>query len=313
MKAVRVHQFGDPAVLLVEEVPTPSPAAGEVVVRVMAAGVGPWDAWVREGRSAVPQRLPLTPGADIAGYVERLGAGVSVFREGDAVFGATNRQFTGAYAEYARASAAMLALKPAAVPFVQAAAVPVVGCTAWQMVCEFGRVDRSRRVLVHGGAGNVGALAVQLALPRAREVIATALPSDVPFVRALGVDQVIDVQASRFDDMVRDIDVVLDTVGGDTQARSYTVIRPGGVLVSSAARPDPRLASRHGVEATFFLVDVTSHTLTTIGALMTTGALQVRVGEVIGLTEARRAHEMLAGAPHGAGKIVLTTGAGRPA
>ena len=272
--------------------------------------MGPWDAWVRAGRSMVPQTLPLTPGADLAGIIEGLGAGVSGLTRGDAVFGATNEHFTGAYAEYAIASAAMVAPKPPQVPFLEAAAVPVVGCTAWEMVFAHGRVDASKRVLVHGGAGNVGSLAVQLALPRAREVIATARSQEVPFVRALGVEQVIDVEATRFDEVVRDVDLVLDTVGGDTQARSYAVLRPGGVLVSSAARPDERVAARYRVTATFFLVAVRSDTLTALGRLMAAGELQVRVGEVLPLAEARRAHQMLAGAPHRAGKIVLSVDAG---
>jgi len=306
MRAIRVHQFGGPDVLLWEDVTTPSPAANEVLVRVAAAGVGPWDAWVRQGRSLVQHSLPLTPGADIAGVVHSVGAGVSSFNVGDAVFGATNAQFTGAYAEYAVASAEMLAIKPAPVSFPEASGVPVVGCTAWQMVFEHGAVDGSKRVLIHGGAGSVGSLAVQLARPHAREVIATALSHEVPFVRALGVDQVIDVQAARFDEVLHDIDVVLDTVGGDTQARSYAVMRPGGVLVSSAARPDAALAARHGVDARFFLVAVTTDVLTQIAALMVNGDLRVNVGEIVPLADARRAHDMLAGAPHRFGKIVLT-------
>jgi len=294
-------------VLRCEDVPRPVPADDEVLVRVLAAGVGPWDAWVRQGRSAIQQALPLTPGADVAGVVDRVGAEVSAFTVGDTVFGATNARFTGGYAEYAAASAAMVALKPPEVSFNAAAAVSVVGCTAWQMVFDHGRIDASKRVLIHGGAGNVGALAVQLARPRAREVIVTALPHEVAIVRALGVERVIDVSATRFDDVVRDVDVVLDTVGGDTQTRSFAVMRPGGVLVSSASPPDTDLADRHRVAAIFFLVAVTTDTLTRIGALMAAGDLDVRIGEVVPLADARKAHDMLAGAPHRIGKIVLTT------
>ena len=166
-------------------------------------------------------------------------------------------------------------------------------------------------MLIHGGAGSVGALAVQLARPRARHVIATARTHDVEFVRSLGVDQVIDVQATRFETVAHDIDVVLDTVGGDTQARSYAVLRPGGVLVSAVAPPDQNLAAQHDVSATFFLVAVTSDALTTIGRLVAAGDLQVRVGEVVPIADVRRAHDMLAGAPHRAGKIVLTTEVGQ--
>ena len=145
--------------------------------------------------------------------------------------------------------------------------------------------------------------------PRAREVIATALPDDCAFVRSLGIEHVIDAQATRFESVLADVDVVLDTVGGDSQARSYAVMRAGGVLVSSAARPDEALAARHGVEAQFFLVAVTSAALAQIGHLMAAGTLQLRVGEVLPLADAQRAHDMLAGAPHRAGKIVLTTDA----
>ncbi len=307
MKAIRILEFGSADVLVCQDVPRPVPADDEVLVRVVAAGVGPWDAWVRQGRSAIRQTLPLTPGADIAGIVDRLGAQVSSFAVGDAVFGATNATFTGGYAEYAAASAAMTARKPPQVSFIDAAAVPVVGCTAWQMVFEHGGVDASKRVLIHGGAGNVGALAVQLARPRAREVIVTVLPNEVPIVRALGVERVIDVATTRFEDVVHDVDVVLDTVGGETQARSYAVMRPGAVLVSSVAPPDQDLAARRGVTAIFFLVAVTAETLTKIGALMASGDLRVRVGEILPLADARRAHDMLAGAPHQIGKIVLTT------
>src|SRR5581483_579267 len=145
MKAIRVHQFGGTDVLRYEAVPRPLPDDDELLVRVVAAGVGPWDAWVRQGRSAIRQTLPLTPGADIAGIVERAGAKVSSFASGDSVFGATNARFTGGYAEYAATSAAMTALKPPQVSFIEAAAVPVVGCTAWQMVFEHGGVDPSKR------------------------------------------------------------------------------------------------------------------------------------------------------------------------
>jgi NADPH:quinone reductase-like Zn-dependent oxidoreductase len=307
MKAICVDRFGPSDVLRYDDVPSPSPAEDEVLVRVVAAGVGPWDAWVREGRSRIRHTLPLIPGADLAGIVERVGGAVTSFASGDAVFGATGAQFTGGYAEYAVASTSTLAVNPPALSFLEAAAVPVVGCTAWQMVFEHGRVDASKRVLIHGGAGNVGALAVQLARLHAAEVVVTALPEEIAFVRALGVTHVIDAHAARFEDDVRDVDVVLDTVGGDVQTRSYGVMRRGGVLVSSVSPPDAEFADRHGVTATFFLVDVTTDVLTRIGALMAAGRLTIRVGDVLPLAEARRAHDMLAGAPHRPGKIVLTT------
>jgi NADPH:quinone reductase-like Zn-dependent oxidoreductase len=306
MQAIRVHQFGGLESLVAEDVPRPTPGEGEVLVRVRAAGVGPWDAWIRSGKSVLPQPLPLTLGSDVAGVVEHVGPGVPRFRAGDAVFGATNARFTGGYAEYAVASAATLAKMPPQMSFVEAASVPVIACTAWQMVFEHGALDATKRVLVHGAAGNVGAYAVQLAKRAAREVIATVSADDTEYVRTtLGADHVIDARISRFEEVLTDIDVVLDTIGGDTLDRSFAVLKPGGVLVSAVSEPDRQKATRHGVRALFFLVEVSSQRLDEIAALIATGELHTRVGDVLPLAEARVAHEMLAGKPHKRGKIVL--------
>src|ERR671912_341670 len=185
MQAIRVHSFGGIDSLVAEDVPRPTPGDGEVLLRVKAAGVGPWDAWIRSGRSVIHQPLPLTLGSDVAGVVEDVGPGVSHFKAGDAVFGATNEQFTGGYAEYAVAVAAKLAKMPRSMGFVEAASVPVVACTAWQMVFEHGAVDARKRVLVHGAAGNVGAYVVQFAKRAAGEVIATTSSSEADEVRTL--------------------------------------------------------------------------------------------------------------------------------
>jgi len=306
MQAIRVHRFGDLDSLVEEDVPRPVPGDGEVLLRVKAAGVGPWDAWIRSGRSVLPQPLPLTLGSDVSGIVEHVGAGVSQFRAGDAVFGATNARFTGGYAEYAVASATTLAKMPQRMGFIDAASVPVVACTAWQMVSEYGAVDATKRVLVHGAAGNVGAYAVQLARRVAHEVVATAFSDDVAYVQTLGADRVIDVQKSRFEEVLTDVDVVLDTIGGDTQDRSFSVLKPGGVLVSAVSAPDQQKAARNGVRALFFLVEVSSRRLEQIGDLIEAGELTTSVGNVLPLSAARIAHEMLAGKPHKRGKIVLT-------
>ena len=308
MQAIRVHHFGDLDSLVVEDVPRPAPGEGEVLLQVKAAGVGPWDALVRSGRSVLPQPLPLTPGSDVSGLVEQVGAGVSQFHAGEAVFGATNARFTGGYAEYAVAAATKLAKIPPRLGFIEAASVPVVACTAWQMVFEQGAVDTTKRVLVHGAAGNVGAYAVQLARRVACEVIATAFSDDLAYVKALGADRVIDVKTSRFEELLTDVDVVLDTIGGETQDRSFAVLKPGGVLVSAVASPDQQKAARHGVKALFFLVDVSSQRLEELAALIEAGELATSIGEVLSLADARIAHEMLAGRPHKRGKIVLRVG-----
>ena len=203
----------------------------------------------------------------------------------------------------------MIALKPGRLSYIEAASVPVVATTAWQMVFDHGQVDGTRRVLVHGAAGNVGAYAVQLAKRSGADVIATAFTRDVEYVRTLGVDRVIDMQTARFEERATEVDVVLDTVGGEILDRSFEVLKPGGVLVSSVAMPDQDKAAQRRVRGVFFLVAVTSEGLTRIADLFDTGQLVTNVGEVLPLAEARRAHEMLAGKPHKRGKIVLAVDA----
>jgi NADPH:quinone reductase-like Zn-dependent oxidoreductase len=305
MQAIRIHQFGGLESLVVEDVPRPAPGPGEVLLRVKAAGVGPWDALIRSGRSVLPQPLPLTLGSDVSGIVEHVGSGVTRFKPGDAVFGATNRQFTGGYAEYVAAAAGMLARMPPRMSFVEGASLPVVACTAWQMVFDYGQVDGTKRILVHGAAGNVGGYAVQMARGIAREVVATAFSRDVSYVEGLGAHRVIDVNASKFEDVVRNLDVVLDTIGGETQIRSFEVLKPGGLLVSAVHDPDVQEAARRGVRALFFLVEVSSERLEQIAALFEAGELTANIGDVLPLRMARNAHEMLAGKPHKRGKIVL--------
>jgi len=305
MKAVRVHQYGGFEAIVHEEVPRPVPKQGQVLVRVKAAGVGPWDAWVRAGKSALPQPLPLILGSDLAGVVEGVGPGVFGFHPGDEIFGVTNSQFTGAYAEHAVADAAMIAAKPRRLTYIEAASVPVVASMAWQMVFDHGQVNGAKRVLVQGAAGNVGAFAIQLAKQTGAEVIGTAFTRDADYARTLRADQVIDVQTARFEEQVNDVDVVIDTIGGETLDRSFEVLKPGGVLVSSVAVPDQDKAAQHRVRGVFFLVAVTTAGLTKIADLVGSGQLTPNVGEVLPLSEARRAHEMLAGKPHKRGKIVL--------
>ena len=305
MKAVRVHQFGGIEAIVHEEVPRPAPRQGQVLVRVKAAAVGPWDAWVRAGKSALPQPLSLTLGSDLAGVVEEVGPGVSGFHPGDEIFGVTNSQFTGAYAEHAVADAAMIAAKPRRLSYVEAASVPVVASTAWQMVFDHGQVNGTKRVLVQGAAGNVGAYAVQLAKRTGAEVVGTVFTRDVDYVRSLRTDQVIDVQTARFEERVKDLDFVIDTIGGEVLDRSFEVLRSGGVLVSSVAEPDPARAVQHRVRSVFFLVAVTTAGLTRLADLIDSGQLTPNIGEVLPLSEARRAHAMLAGKPHKRGRIVL--------
>jgi len=306
MKAWRVNIFGGTDAMTLEDVPLPRPGAGEILVQVAAAGVGPWDGWIRSGHSALPQPLPLTLGSDLSGTVVAVGEGVTDFAEGEAVYGVTNPRFIGAYAEYAIAKAGMMAGKPESLSHEEAASVPVIAVTAWQALFEQARVGQGQTVLIHGAAGNVGAYAVQFARQSGAKVIATAGTADIEIVRALGADRVIDYRTARFEDEVRDVDVVVDLVGGETQARSFAVLKQGGMLVSAVSQPDQALAAQHGVKAAFFLVEVTTLHLTRIAEMIDAGELQVTLGEVLPFAEAKAAHEMLEGIrPHPRGKIVL--------
>jgi NADPH:quinone reductase-like Zn-dependent oxidoreductase len=307
MKAARVLRFGLPNVITNDDLPRPDPAAGQLLVRVKAAGVGHWDALVREGK--LPQPLPLILGSELSGIVEAIGAEVSGFKTGDEVYGATNEQFTGAYAEYALPSAIRMARKPKTLNFTEAASAPIASVTAWQMLFDYAHVTAGQTVLIHGAAGNVGAYAVQLASQVGLHVVATAASADLDHVRGLGAGRVVDYKRERFEDSLTGVDAVLDTVGGDTQQRSLQVLRPNGILVSIVSPVPETLEKRRGIRAAYFYVDVTTARLNKITELFDSGKLVTDVGTVLPLEKARAAHEMLEGAPHSRGKIVLSMAA----
>ncbi len=303
MRANRIHRFGPPDVIEFEEVAIPMPGDGEVLVRVAAAGVGPWDALVRSGGSGLGQTLPLTLGADLAGTVEAGGHSGFVF--GDEVFGVTNEQFIGAYAEYAVVSSRRIAHKPQRLSLSASAAVPIVAVTAMQMLDRAG-VGAGSAVLVHGAAGGVGSVAVQLAAARGARVFATVNGDDADYVKSFGADVVVDDRTTPFETVATNVDAVIDTIGGAVQQRSFHVLKRGGKLVSSVSVPDKALADAAGVDATWLLVDVTTSALASVAALIDDAHLRVLVGTTLSLAEAREAHEMLAGTvPRPRGKIVL--------
>jgi len=307
MKAAQVLQFGPPSVITNVDLPRPEPAAGQLLVRVKAAGVGNWDALVREGR--LPnEHLPLILGYELAGIVEAIGTEVSGFKPGDEVYGATNEQLTGAYAEYALPSARMIAQKPKTLNFIQAASAPIGTVTAWQMLFDYAHVVAGQTILIHGAAGNVGAYAVQLAKLSDLHVVATAASADLDYVRGLGAEKVLDYEAEQLEDSLNGVDIVLDTVGGETQERSLRVLKPGGILVSVVSPLPEAAQKRYGIRAAYFYVDVTTARLNEISRLFDNGKLATNVGSVLPLEQARAAHEMLGG-PHKRGKIVLSIAA----
>lgn len=303
MKAARIHRFGPPDVIVVEDIPRPSPATGEVLVRVAAAGVGPWDAIIRDGKSKVSPPPPLTLGSDLSGVVEAAGPGVSQFKRGDEVYGVTNPQFVGANAEVAVAFANMIAVKPERLTTLEAASIPVVAVTAWQMLFEYARPEPGHTIMILGAAGNVGAYAVQFASNAGFHVVAVVGSKDVEYVRTLGAKDVIDYRVADFTAAMHSVDVVIDTVGGETRERAFRVLKSGGILVTVVSTDFA--TSRSDVRSAFFYAEVTTARLNAISQFLETGAVIPQVGSVLPLADVRAAHEMLAGAPHGRGKIML--------
>jgi NADPH:quinone reductase-like Zn-dependent oxidoreductase len=302
VRAARIHSFGPPDVVVVEDVPMPLSGPGEVLVRVMAAGVAAWDAIIREGKSKVSPQPPLTLGSDLSGVVEQVGPGVSDFAPTDEVYGVTNPQFCGAQAEFAVAMAGMIARKPQSLGYVEAASAPVVAVTAWQMLLQYGQATRGQTVMVVGAAGNVGAYAVQMAVDAGIHVVAIAHLADQDLLHSLGVKSIIDLSKPAFEQDLPQVDVILDTVGGSTLQRCVAALRPGGKLVTSVStQPLP-------AGAIFFYAEVTTARLQTLTPLFEASRITARVGSVLPLSEVRQAQGMLAGAPHKSGKIVLQIG-----
>lgn len=303
MKAARIHKFGGPEVVVIDDLSRPNPGAGELLVRVRAAGVAPWDAIIREGKSKVSPPPPLTLGSDLSGIVEEVGPGVLDFRIGDDVYGVTNAQFCGANAEFADASAAMVAKKPRSLSHLEAASVPVVAVTAWQMLFEYAHVVAGQSILILGAGGNVGAYAVQLAARTGLDIVAVAGLKDLELVRSLGAKTALDYRTVNFEEAIPQVDVLIDTVGGETLERTFEKLKSGGVLVSVVStKPLPQ---RTGVRSVFFYAEVTTARLGVLTKLFEEEKLSARVGSVLPLKDAQSAHYMLAGAPHKPGKIVL--------
>lgn len=306
MKAVRMHSYGGPEVLVYEDTPRPTPGPGEVLIRVYAAGVNPVDWKVREGylKQMIHYSLPLIPGWDVSGQVETLGPGVVKVEEGEEVFSRPDISRDGAYAEYMVVRESEVAAKPMSVGHVQAAAIPLAALTAWQSLFDAGQLAAGQRVLIHAAAGGVGTFAVQLAKWKGAQVIGTASAQNQAFVQELGAAETIDYQTTRFEDIARDMDVVFDTMGGDTQKRSWKVLKKGGILVSIVSPPSAEEAATHGVRAGYVFVQPNAGQLAEIARLVDFGEIKPIVETVLPLSEARQAQERNRKG-HTRGKIVL--------
>lgn len=302
-----MYEYGGPEVLVYEDMPRPEPATNEILIRVRAAGVNPVDWKIRDGagREFFGHQLPLTLGCDLAGVVESAGADVKGFSPGDAVCGYVNLGRCGAYAEYAIGLESEVTLKPQALEFTEAAAIPVCALTSWQALFDIAKLKADHKVLIHAAAGGVGHMAVQLAKARGAVVIGTASEKNAEFVRSLGSDEVIDYRTTRFEDVVKNVDVVFDTIGDEIQQRSFQVLKPGGVLVSAVSEPSEKDCETHGIKGAMVLVQPYSAQLAEISTLIESGKLKPEIAAVLPLGDARKAHEM-SQSGRTRGKIILT-------
>jgi len=291
MKAIRIEQYGGPEVMRYVDIEVPEPNAGEVLVKVAAAGVDPVDYKIRQGHFFGEDKLPRTLGRELAGTVERLGEGVSGLQPGDTVFGMIGDD--GGYAEYACIAAANLARVPQALDLVSAAGVPLAAHTAWQALFD------------HGGSGGVGHFAVQFAKARGATVYATGSDKSQAFLRSLGANRPIDYKQERFEDVCQDIDVVIDLIGGETQQRSWAVLREGGIIVSTLEEPKQETPDTQGKRGVHFMAQPNGAQLEEIASLIEEGKVKVRLDRTFALQQADKAQSYLE-QEHVEGKVVLT-------
>ena len=302
MKAIVVHQFGGPDVLKFEETAQPQPKDDEVLIHVMAAGVNPVDGFIRAGRFGQRQ-LPYIPGMDAAGVVEATGSAVRKFKRGDAVYAYVGRE-QGAYAEYCVAREGEVSLKPKNLDFEEASAVPLAATTAWQALFDTAKLHPGQTVLIFGASGGVGHFAVQLAKARGAKVIATASTGHQDLLKKLGVDQAIDYSKTRFEDVVKDVDVVLEATRSDSMARSYGIVKKGGFIVTITGEPDRTELEKHGISGSGMGAEPDGHVLDELTKLIEANKVKPIVSQVFPLADASKAHQQIE-TRHTAGKIVL--------
>ncbi|HSX45932.1 MAG TPA: NADP-dependent oxidoreductase [Candidatus Saccharimonadia bacterium] len=305
MKAAQITAFGGPEVMkTVDGVDKPTPGPGQVLVEVHAAGLNPFDGKMREG--AMPKlQLPAILGGDLSGVVVELGEGVSGLEVGQEVYGSANAAGgQGSFAEFTVAKALRLAPKPTNIDFVQAGALPLAGASAYQAIVDLINLQPDQKILIHGGAGGIGNFAVQIAHDIGAHVTATASAKDIDFVKSLGADEAIDYQSQDFTQLVKDYDAVFDTVGGETNSKSYGVLKPGGTFVSMLVPPDEERVKAAGINYTAMQSEMSTERLTKVARLIDTGKIKVNIDKVFPLEQAAEALEYLK-TGHPRGKVVL--------
>jgi NADPH:quinone reductase-like Zn-dependent oxidoreductase len=309
MKAVRIHAYGDSSVLRYEDAPLPQFGADEVLIRVIGSSVNPLDWKIREGhlKTMLPFNMPFIPGWDVSGIVHAVGASTVRFKIGDAVYSRPEVFRNGTYAEFVAVKEAEVAAKPRTISHIQAGVLPLAGIAAWEAIATVGNVQPGQRVLVHAAAGGVGSLAVQIAKAKGAHVIGTASRANRVLVESLGVDQFIDYKAEVLRDAVHNVDLVFDTVGGETQNASWHVMAPDGMLVSIISDPAAGLVLWPRLRASFLFIKPNAPVLNQLAHLVEQGQLRPIIGAEFALQDIRQAHA-LSESGHAVGKIALYVG-----
>lgn len=302
MNAVRYHDYGGPEQLIVEKISVPEPGEGQVLVKVIASAVNPWDWKLRSGKykAYIPVKFPVIPGIEGSGTIAATGPGVTGFQPGQAIYG----QMMASNAEFCVTSADGVFLKTELLSFEEVATIPVASQTAWSSVIEIAGLQEGQRILIHGGAGSVGIFAIQIAKWKGAFVYATGSEDNLDFLDSMGADRVIDYRAERFENVVKDADVVLDTIGGEVEDRSWPVLRKGGILVTIVSQVSPEKAEKYGVRSAYRSSGISKDGLLQIQTLINDGTLKPVIRKIFPLAEAVSAHAM-GETGHGRGKIIL--------
>jgi NADPH:quinone reductase-like Zn-dependent oxidoreductase len=306
MKAVVIHEWGGPEVLKYEDAPRPEPKEDEVLIRVKAASVNPVDVAIRKGYFAklVGRELPFVPGMDASGVIEKIGGKIDKFKTGEPVCAFFTLGGQGGYAEFVTAKQNEIVRKPSSITFEQGAALPAAGSTAWKALVETANLGAGQTVLIHGGSGGVGHMAIQIAKARGAKVFATASTANQDFLKQMGADVAIDYTKQKFEEIAKEVDVVLDSVGEETLKRSYGVVKKGGMIVSLLDDVDPTELSSRGIRGKTIRTEPDAQTLEELARLIEANKLRPVVSNVLPLSDAAKAHAQIA-TRHTRGKIVL--------
>ena len=309
MKAVRIHQYGNRDQLVLEDAPMPVVNADDVLIRTVAASINPVDWKIRAGylKDMIPYKMPLILGWDVSGEIVQIGENVTDFKVGDEVYSRPDITRDGTYAEYVAVRANEVAYKPKNISHAEAASLPLAVISAWEVLITTAQIQEGQKVLIHAGSGGVGSLAIQLAKSRGAHVIATTSAKNIELVTSLGADEIINYQTQNFAEIVKDVDVVFDTLGGDVQAASWSVLKKGGILVSLVDQPSEEKAKEFGVKSAFVFIQPSQAILNEVTQLIESEKIHPIVGATYKLDEIAKAHELSESA-RAVGKIVLSIG-----